>query len=225
MGAVDRPRGPVSLGPKAFASAQALPLADWSMATTIAEAARRWGVDGETIYRRQLAGELNFATTDPPTVEACEMVRVFGEPKPKPDKAAAVGDTCAVARVEAFCNMLKAEVRRLKAELASIKQELRDTRDDARRERDLLLDLLAALVESHVRKPLSVLQRGETGEALAVLAAQQRRESHNSSALERSDPECDQEALAVLAAQQRLKSRPSSALERSDPERDQRDDL
>lgn len=47
------------------------------MSITISEAARRWGCGRETIYRRQRAVELSFASTEPPTVDAAEMVRVF----------------------------------------------------------------------------------------------------------------------------------------------------
>ncbi len=108
------------------------------------------------------------------------MLRVFGEPKSKSDKAAAGGNIVALARVEIVCEMLKAETERLKAELATAKEEFCDARDDARRERDRLLDLLAAqqrIIESRIGKSTLVPRQGEMTEAEAVLAAQQRVES------------------------------------------------
>jgi hypothetical protein len=177
------------------------------MATTISEAARRWGIGRETIYRRRRAGRLNFATTEPPTVEASEMLRVFGEPKPKLGDGAGRGTVAALARLEATCELLKAEGERLKAELAAVKEELRDSRADARKERDRLLDLLAAqqkvlgnrvgesnqapqrseitelpqrteMTELPHRSQMTELpQRSEMSEAEAVLAARQRAEN------------------------------------------------
>jgi septal ring factor EnvC (AmiA/AmiB activator) len=151
------------------------------MSITISEAARRWGVGRETIYRRKRDGRLSFATTDPLTVKASEMLRVFGEPKPKPKNAAGRGSIVALTRLEVMCELLKAEGDRLKAELEAVREELRDARADARQERDRLLDLLAAQqkpTESRiVRSPL-LPQRTETmTEAEAVLAARQRAES------------------------------------------------
>lgn len=159
------------------------------MSTTISEAARRWGIGRETIYRRHRAGKLNFATTDPPRIDASEMLRVFGEPKPWSKKGAGDGTIAALARLEATCELLRAECERLKAELAAVKEELRNSRADARTERDRLLDLLSAhqrAPESKVggstlvpqRSELSELpHRSEMTEAEAVLAAQQRAEN------------------------------------------------
>jgi len=109
------------------------------------------------------------------------MLRVFGEPKPKPNKAAADGAIVTLVRLEAMCELLKAETERLKVELATVKEEFRDARDDARRERDRLLDLLAAqqrVVESRGGGSTTLVpQRSEMTEAEAVLVAQQRVES------------------------------------------------
>lgn len=130
------------------------------MGISISEAARRWGVGRETIYRKQRAGELSFATTEPPTIDGSEMLRVFGEPKPKRDKGAG-GDPVLMARVEAERDQLKAEADRLRAELATAKQEFYVERDDARKERDRLLDMLASqqrLLESQARRP-SMIER------------------------------------------------------------------
>ena len=129
------------------------------MGISISEAARRWGVGRETIYRKQRAGELSFATTEPPTIDGSEMLRVFGEPKPKRDKGA--GGDVALARVEVERDHLKAEADRLRAELATAKQEFYVDRDDARKERDRLLDMLASqqrLLESQARRP-SMIER------------------------------------------------------------------
>jgi transposase-like protein len=152
------------------------------MSTTISEAARRWGICRETIYRRRRGGQLKFATTKPSTVAACEMLRVFGEPKPKPNKAAGSATVVALTRLEAMCEMLKAENERLKTELATVKAEFRDARDDARRERDRLLELLAAqqrVIEDRVGMSMLVPQPAEMTEAEAVLAAQRRVESQS----------------------------------------------
>jgi hypothetical protein len=147
------------------------------MSTTISEAARRWGVGRQTIYRRRRTGQLKFATTNPSTVKASEMLRVFGKPKPKSEKAATSGNIVALTRVEVVCEMLKAKTERLKAELATAKEELRNARAAARRERKRLLDLLSAqqrLIESQIGKSTLVPHQGEMTEAEAVLAAQQR---------------------------------------------------
>ena len=111
------------------------------MAITIAEAARQWQVARETIYRRQLAGEMEFATIDPPTVDASEMLRAFGEPKAAADKPAAT-DVVALTRIEAICEALKAAAEYLMAELATMKKELQAEREQTRNERDRLLEFL-----------------------------------------------------------------------------------
>jgi hypothetical protein len=116
------------------------------------------------------------------TVEVCEMLRVRGEPKPKPNKAAGGATIVTLTRLEALWEMLKADNERLKSELAAVKVEFQDARDDARRERDRLLDLLAAqqrVVEGRVGRSMLIPQPGEMTEAEAVLAAQQRVESQN----------------------------------------------
>ncbi len=149
------------------------------MAITIAEAARQWRIGRETIYRRQLAGEVQFATIDPPTIEASEMLRAFGEPKAALDKSAAI-DVVALTRIEAICEALTTAAERLMAELATIKLELQAEREQSRKERDRLLEFLGVqkrLLESSGTST-SALQRGEMAEAQAVLAAQQRIETH-----------------------------------------------
>ncbi len=143
------------------------------MALTISAAARQWRVSRETLYRRQLAGVLSFATTDPPTVETSEMRRVFGEPKPKSDHAVVNGKSTTLARVNAVSDMLKAEAECLKAKLVTIKQELDAAHDDARKEHERWLDL-QQLVESSASKSTLVFEPGEAVVAQAVLAAQQR---------------------------------------------------
>jgi hypothetical protein len=165
------------------------------MAITIAEAARQWRVARETIYRRQLADELEFATIDPPTIDASEMLRAFGEPKAASDKPAAT-DVVALSRIEAICEALKAAAEYLMAELAAMKKELQAEHEQTRKERDRLLEFLGAqkrLLETSEtstsplprgetsplqRGETSPLQRGEMAEAQAVLAAQQRVETH-----------------------------------------------
>lgn len=151
------------------------------MAIPIADAARQWRITRETVYRRQLAGELRFATVDPPTVEASEMLRVFGEPKTTPDKSTSAVDVLALGRVESICDALRASTEYLMGEIATIKQQLQAERDDARKLRDRLLEFLAAqkrLLEAPTGNVTETLQRGETAEAQAVFAAQQRVERH-----------------------------------------------
>src|SRR5665213_1064482 len=149
------------------------------MATTISEAARRWGIGRGTIYRRMRAGRLNFATTSPFTVEASEMLRVFGEPRSrtKRDNNAAHDNAVALARVEAVCELVRAEAERMKSEMAMIKGELQAAQDNFHKELDRLLELLAArqrLIEAQLGKLPSALEQGETAEAQAVLAALER---------------------------------------------------
>jgi len=146
------------------------------MALTISAAARKWGTGRETIYRRQLAGKLSFATTDPPTVEATEMQRAFGDPKPRPDRPAPCGKVAPVARFDAACAIIRAEADRLKAELRAIKQALDAAQENARNEHEQWLRLLATqqLLESHAALPQPVFEPGEAAVAQAVLVAQQR---------------------------------------------------
>jgi hypothetical protein len=112
---------------------------------TISGAAKQWGVSRETIYRKHRAGELSFATAEPPTIDGAEMVRVFGEPKPKRPRVPISADEAALlARLEAERDRHKADAERLAAELAMTKQELHVERTDARQERQRLLDLVTS---------------------------------------------------------------------------------
>ena len=45
------------------------------------------GWSRETIYRKHRAGELSLASAEPPTIDPAEMIRLFGEPKPKLSQA------------------------------------------------------------------------------------------------------------------------------------------
>lgn len=132
------------------------------MSISISEAARRWGVGRETIYRKQRKGDISFNEGDPPTIDPAEMLRVFGEPGEKKAAAKAkTGDIAAQVRAEVQLDAQKAEIERLKAELASAKNDLERERDDAKKEREKVLDLLASqqrLIESQTRKP-TLLER------------------------------------------------------------------
>lgn len=132
------------------------------MSISISEAARRWGVGRETIYRKHRKSEISFIEGDPPTIDAAEMLRVFGEPGQKKAAAKAkAGDLAAQVRAEVQLDAQKAEIERLKSELASAKNELDKERDDAKKEREKVLDLLASqqrLIESQTRKP-TLLER------------------------------------------------------------------
>jgi hypothetical protein len=107
---------------------------------TISGAAKQWGVSRETIYRKHRAGELSFATAEPPTIDGAEMIRVFGEPKPKRVRVSD-DEAALLARLEAERDRHKADAERLSAELATAKQELHVERTEARQERQRLLDL------------------------------------------------------------------------------------
>lgn len=128
------------------------------MAITISEAARRWGVGRETIYRKNRKGEISF-TGEPPTVEVTEMIRVFGEPgskKPTPSADNAGVDVAAQARADAERETLKAEVERLRMDLATAQQDLRGERDDARKDRERLHELLLSqqrMIEASTKGP------------------------------------------------------------------------
>jgi hypothetical protein len=111
---------------------------------TISGAAKQWGIGRETIYRKQRAGELSFATAEPPTIDPAEMLRVFGEPKPKPGRfSMSAHEAALLATLEAERDRHKADAERLAVELASAKQELHVERDEARKERHRLLDQIA----------------------------------------------------------------------------------
>jgi len=119
------------------------------MALSISAAARRWGVGRETIYRKKKAGELSFLDTKPPTIDPAEMLRVFGEPREKPDKDEAAAVATAPVRLEIANEVNRKEAERLKDELTAAKAELekereaaRRERDEARAEREKLLDML-----------------------------------------------------------------------------------
>ena len=107
------------------------------------------------------------------------MLRVFGEPRSrtKRDNNAAHDNAVALARVEAVCELLRAEAERMKSEMAMIKGELQAAQDNFHKELDRLLELLAArqrLIEAQLGKLPSALEQGETAEAQAVLAALER---------------------------------------------------
>ncbi len=127
------------------------------MGISISEAARRWGVGRETIYRKHRAGDLSLATSEPPTVEVAEMLRLFGEPKPKRSKTAGTdAEAVALVRAEVERDQIKAEADRLRAELATTKQALDTERDEARKERQRLLDLVTSqqkVIEDQSARP------------------------------------------------------------------------
>src|SRR3974390_919912 len=99
------------------------------MALTVAEAARQWRVGREAIYRRQLRGEIKFATSDPPSIEVSEMLRAFG----KPNRTKGGGDTALLSRVEAICDGLRDPIENLMAYLAALRQDLDAERGEIRR--------------------------------------------------------------------------------------------
>lgn len=51
------------------------------------EAAKAWRVGRETLAAKIKSGEISLASTG--LIDPAEMLRVFGEPKPRPDKATA----------------------------------------------------------------------------------------------------------------------------------------
>lgn len=143
------------------------------MALTIAEAARQWHIGREAIYRRQLRGELKFTTSDPPSVEASEMRRVFG----KPSSTKGPSDAAILSRVEVICDGLRGPIENLLTQLAAFRQDLQAEREEIRRDRTPLSDFLASqtrLLEDKNNTIAPGLQRGEMAEAQVVLAAQQR---------------------------------------------------
>jgi hypothetical protein len=79
-----------------------------------------------------------------------------------------------VQQVEHY--MLKAEIERLTAELVATRQKLRAERYRTRR----LVDIITkqSRLAEQARKPAPIPELGEFGEALAVLAAQQRFKSN-----------------------------------------------
>lgn len=126
------------------------------MGISTSEAARRWGISRETIYRRRRNGEISV-TGDPPTIDPSEMLRVFGEPGARKTTLAWASNAVAEARAEAELEILKAETERLRAELSATRDELRIERDEARRELQRVLDLLVSqqrLIDYSHRKPL-----------------------------------------------------------------------
>jgi hypothetical protein len=177
---------------------------------TIAEAARQWHIGREAIYRKQLRGELKFTTSDPPSIESAEMLRVFG--KPSPPKSAS--DPAILSRVEASLEGLREPIDNLVTQLVALKQDFQAERDEIRRARDFLLDLLASHKKTVDDQSNTIapegktiapegntiapgLQRGEMAEAQAVLAAQQRIE----------DPQLKQRDCDLLATPQAMQGR------------------
>ena len=131
------------------------------MSTSISEAARRWAVGRETIYRKHRKGEISFIEGTPPTIDPAEMLRVFGEPGEKKKKTPATPGAAAAVRTEIELDAAKAEIDRLQSELASAKGDLDKERDESRKEREKVLDLLASqqrLIENQSRKP-TLLER------------------------------------------------------------------
>ena len=150
------------------------------MIISIREAARRWHVGRETIYRRQLAGQLCFATIDPPTIEASEMLRVFGEPKPERLRPKPNGNTVALARIEAVCDTLKTELNQLKADVAKTNEELRAALNEAGNKREQFprpVTIQQQPVAHQTETTAPVCDRGEMSVAEAVFEARQRLES------------------------------------------------
>jgi len=176
------------------------------MAIKISTTARQWGVGRETIYRRQLAGELSFATVDPPTIEATEMLRAFGKPQPKAKKATVGIEAVALERVDVVCDMLKAEAERLKADLTVIKKQLDVAREEACREQERWRELFLTqqmLIETHDEKSMLLLERVEKAVAQVLLATGPDVMSQSEQLqLERGEVV----AQAVFAAQQRVSS-------------------
>ena len=72
------------------------------------------------------------------------MLRVFGEPKSKKTKFTPETAVLTVAQLLTIGEMYKNDTERLKVDLTTAQDELRAARYDAGRERDRLLDLLAA---------------------------------------------------------------------------------
>jgi hypothetical protein len=177
---------------------------------TIAEAARQWHIGREAIYRKQLRGELKLTTTDPPSVESSEMLRVFGRPSlPK-----SANDAAILSRVETSLEGLREPIDNLLTQLVALKQDFQAERDEIRRAREFLFDLLAShkktvddqsntiAPEGKTIAPVGNtiapgLQRGEMAEAQAVLAAQQRIE----------DPQLKQRDCDLLATPQATQGR------------------
>jgi hypothetical protein len=177
---------------------------------TIAEAARQWHIGREAIYRKQLRGELKLTTTDPPSVESSEMLRVFGRPSlPK-----SANDAAILSRVETSLEGLREPIDNLLTQLVALKQDFQAERDEIRRAREFLFDLLASHKKTVDDQSNTIapegktiapegntiapgLQRGEMAEAQAVLAAQQRIE----------DPQLKQRDCDLLATPQATQGR------------------
>jgi len=105
-----------------------------------------------------------------------QALRAFEIFRPKPDRAATDSDA-APATVEVVYDVLKAAVERLKDEVTAVKHELLAARTDGHKALDQILELHAAhkwLTKTQAEKLPPILRQGETVEAEAVLAAQQR---------------------------------------------------
>jgi hypothetical protein len=132
------------------------------MATKVSEFVRSRGPDDKAIRRRSRAGKLNFARVKSQT--RSKIARAFVQSEQEPDKA--------LQELQIICDTLKTEIARLTADLALTRRRLRAERYRTRR----LVDMISnqEQLETRAKKSTPLLGLGESGEALAVLLAQQR---------------------------------------------------
>jgi len=126
---------------------------------TISAAAKRGFASRPTLYRAIKDGRLTAVYYgDRKTIDLADLVKVFGEPGPKPAPAAKLNEAIGLGRLEADRDRLAEDVDRLRQERDQARREAGEERDQARLERDRLLGLVEAtqkLLEdqSRQRKP------------------------------------------------------------------------
>ena len=112
---------------------------------TISEAAKRGFASRPTLYRAIKDGRLTaHQDGDKKTLDLADLVKVFGEPGPKPAPVAKLDEALQLGRLEADRARLAEEVDRLRRERDQARREASEERDQARQERDRLLGLVEA---------------------------------------------------------------------------------
>jgi excisionase family DNA binding protein len=112
---------------------------------SIAEAAEKWGVSRQYIYRKIKSGGLSKLNTG--TIDTSELLRVFGEPKNQPKSK---GDsnllTTADTRLQQENTLLRDQIRRLEGSLSHAEQlqsRLLSQIEDANQKVQLLIEYQA----------------------------------------------------------------------------------
>jgi len=112
---------------------------------TISEAAKRGFASRPTLYRAIKDGRLTaHQDGDKKTLDIADLVKVFGEPGPKPAPVAKLDEAVMLGRLEADRDRLAGEADRLRRERDQARREATEERDQARQERDRLLGLVEA---------------------------------------------------------------------------------